>query len=407
MKLSRVLQLFWLFVFVVLLFFITVPIVATFKSNVYDMCIITTFMLNGIIILCLLIAEVRKRPYSLAMIHWVFCLFFLVFAATSQYITKSFCWDVKPSDELIFRANIVCFIWIVCFTLGLHCKNTYKHALKMSNNTVAVGGVQRIKKRQTLFLVINVILTAYQLAKYGFSGNLVRGSSMVKIEISSLGMLVGHCLMAFMTLTTVSSALLMRKRKKYRLFFAVNIACMLLTYFPTVMARNSLAGAYGGIFIALFPKLKKNRKFILILIMGLLIIFPMFNAFRYTAFSNVDAVSAFELSLSNMPLMWQHPDFDAYSVLLMSLEYTEKSGSTHGWQLFGALMFWWPRVLWPSWLPEKPGGSGHYLAKSKGNSFTNISCTPAAEGNINFGIIGVVAFGLVFGAIVGAIDRCY
>lgn len=140
MKILRELRLFCLIVLVVLLFFITVPIVAAFKSNVYDMCIITTFLLNGIIILCLLIAEVRKRPYSLAMIHWVFCLFFLVFAATSQYITRGFCWGVNPSEELVFRANIICFIWILCFTLGLHWKNMYKYTSKISNNTVVGGG---------------------------------------------------------------------------------------------------------------------------------------------------------------------------------------------------------------------------------------------------------------------------
>ena len=182
---------------------------------------------------------------------------------------------------------------------------------------------------------------------------------------------------------------------------------MLLTYFPTVMSRYAVAASYGGLFIALFPKLKRNRKFIFTLIIGIMIVFPMLNAFRYASISDVDVGSALEQSFSNLPFIWQHGDFDAYTLLLMSLEHTEKLGSTHGWQLFNSLMFWWPRVLWPKWLPEKTRGSGDYLARTRGMSFTNLSCPLPAEGNINFGIIGVVAFGLVFGAIVGAIDRCY
>ena len=158
-----------------------------------------------------------------------------------------------------------------------------------------------------------------------------------------------------------------------------------------------------------FPEAEEKQKvkFIFLIIIGVLVVFPVLNSFRTVAFTNVDVGSALKHSVLNMPQMWQHGDFDAYTMLIMSIDHNDRHGMTYGWQLFGALLFWWPRGLWPPFLPEKPGGSGHFMAKSRGWEFTNISCPLPGEGNINFGIIGGIAFGLIFGAMARSIDICY
>ena len=144
MNAGRVVQLLWLSVILAVSFFITVPINRAVNSSTYDMCVITTFIVNGLLIVFMLIAEVKRRPYSLVMIHWVFCLFFFFFAPLSQYITRGFPWGIEPSDDILLRANIICLLWTVLFSAGLHWENMHKLLAKIGNNTVIRGGGKRI-----------------------------------------------------------------------------------------------------------------------------------------------------------------------------------------------------------------------------------------------------------------------
>jgi oligosaccharide repeat unit polymerase len=57
--------------------------------------------------------------------------------------------------------------------------------------------------------------------------------------------------------------------------------------------------------------------------------------------------------------------------------------------------------------PNKPYGSGSYMGQSLNWSFTNISCPLPGEAYINFGIFGIILFGVVFGFISKLMDRFY
>ena len=62
-----------------------------------------------------------------------------------------------------------------------------------------------------------------------------------------------------------------------------------------------------------------------------------------------------------------------------------------------------PRILWP----DKPIGSGAYLAKELKMFFDNISANYFAEGYINFGFAGIIIFTILLSYWTARIDKIY
>ena len=61
---------------------------------------------------------------------------------------------------------------------------------------------------------------------------------------------------------------------------------------------------------------------------------------------------------------------------------------TYGRQLLGVLFFFFPRSLWP----DKPVGSGYFVAEESNLYFDNISMNFLGEGYLNGGFVGIFLF---------------
>ncbi|TAN12873.1 MAG: O-antigen polysaccharide polymerase Wzy [Chitinophagaceae bacterium] len=96
-------------------------------------------------------------------------------------------------------------------------------------------------------------------------------------------------------------------------------------------------------------------------------------------------------------------DFDAYSMFVNTIKYVHDFGVTFGLQLLGAIFFFVPRSIWPS----KPVGSGALIAAKNGWLFTNVSCPLIGESYINFGLIGIIIFAIIYGIITSTLDNIY
>ena len=183
----------------------------------------------------------------------------------------------------------------------------------------------------------------------------------------------------------------------------VIIMCLLLTSFPTGIARYAMASIYGALFLTLFPQLKKNNFFIVAFMIGFVIILPFLNSFRRTAFEDVNILLNLLKAVKNIPVAWLAADYDAFTTMCMALEYVWAHGVTFFRQLLGVVLFFIPRAFWPS----KPVGSGHTVAIASGMMFSNISMPLPGEGYINFGIIGVILFAFVTGYLTKSLDRAF
>ena len=161
----------------------------------------------------------------------------------------------------------------------------------------------------------------------------------------------------------------------------------------TGMARFSVAALYIPVCLCAIPWLRRRNNFAYVFIFGLLIVFPMLNLFRnYSGGDSFEQIGFFD-QFSDM-------NFDAYSMFMRVLR---DDIVTHGRQLLGVLLFFLPRSFWP----DKPIGSGAYVAEVQNLSFSNLSMPFWGEGYINFGIYGIVLFMLILSFFTAKCDKIY
>ena len=384
----------------VTLFFVTIPI----GGGRCNPVVMLTFFVNAALWLTMLCKELLSHPFSLQIIHWFFFLFFFFFAALMQYMYRSFPWIGKLSDESVLYGNLVAFIWSLFFILGGKFK-LGKH--------LRINPIRRFSQHQfsldcdtamVVVMTICVLIASYKIISVGLLNLLARATSgMSWSDNSSIGMLIDHATRAFCTLSAIFSVHVVRKSRRCKLQAVVIIMCLLVTSFPTGIARYAMASIYGALFLTLFPQLKKNNFFSVAFMIGFVIILPFLNSFRRTAFEDVNILLNLLKAVKNIPVAWLAADYDAFTTMCMALEYVWEHGVTFFRQLLGVVLFFIPRVFWPS----KPVGSGHTVAITSGMMFSNISMPLPGEGYINFGIIGVILFAFVTGYLTKSLDRAF
>jgi len=156
----------------------------------------------------------------------------------------------------------------------------------------------------------------------------------------------------------------------------------------------------GFMIILLGKKIKTGAFLTFCLIIALLIFIPLLDVGRHNL-SNVDVIRA--IKFTNPINFLKSVNFDAYANIIHTIHYVQENGATWGKQLFGSIFFFIPRTIWLS----KPIGSGHVVAGYFNFPNLNISSPLQAEALINFGIIGIPIFAMIFGIILKNADDCY
>lgn len=120
---------------------------------------------------------------------------------------------------------------------------------------------------------------------------------------------------------------------------------------------------------------------------GMLLIFPLADAFRYSGQAELKSTSPIQSLLS--------PDFDSFVELMNGYLVAARDGIVPGKQFSAVLLFWLPRSLWT----HKPVDTGIYIANERGYGMTNVSAPLWIEFYLNGGwlLLAVGMFALGFG----------
>lgn len=261
------------------------------------------------------------------------------------------------------------------------------------------------KRSKVILTLIVCLCAAYSLSKTGIMGIFTSRAQAIQVfysgENSAVELIVESTIPAFMAYVVAEAAhsMVQKKEKSFRFLFL--FVCLLICFFPTVIPRYKVAAIYGVIFITLFPWVCKKSRFFWLFTMGIFVVFPMLNAFRYIILQ--DSIQ----NLFNEGFYKSYTDgnYDAWRMLVSAIRYNDMRGSTMGRQLLGTILFFAPRSIWPS----KPIGSGAMLIMNEfgSNTFANVSCPFIAEGFVNFGFFGVMLFAFVLGLLITNLDRKY
>jgi len=416
--------------------------------------VILTTVLNVLVFLRKVYSAIKARPFSFDLMVWLFNLFFFGYVPLAQHLCNRYAWNLVPSAGEIVRANIYVLVWSAVYTFARKYRLTLfsklqnrmamffkakkekactmldqkviiplriklqDHKQKLDTMSVDVfpaGTLQDrayrtflgyrkknlMEKALDLLLLISVVLTVIDLSVVGLAGQFSRNTSGIGGGSVAMSLLLTHGLNN--TILFVASLFVFSARMKRRISWKTIVAllCLGVACFPTGLSRNMMASFYAGL-IVMIPKTKKGRWFSVVILVGLVLVFPAVEVFRRA--STLQNGNIFKLFMNSIQSSFLGGHFDAHQNIVTISRYVDEFGVSWGQQLLGSLLFFVPRAIWPN----KPTGTGYTaILALEQSDFANVSAPQVAEGYVNFGLIGVILFAWIVGSVTRKLDKSY
>ncbi len=370
--------------------------------------IVLSFFLNGFVFYGMMIKSLKKRAFSLDLIHWFFMFSFMFFAPMVQYLNAAWCWETSFSDGRILITNLLLDLWVFVYVWAQRTNilRIKKERITLANNAKdAFTGIKINRWFLLAGVLISDLIAVYLFAKYRTALFSRATNTAFEFNNVTLTLIVSSVVPAFVTgMTALAFCNVIPHGKPVDwLLLCMQGVALLIVCFPFGMARYKMAVIYVGLMLIILPLLRKGPWFLLMMLLGLVVIFPVINAFRNMSFDEVNVAETFVAVITSLMEDFLIGDYDAYTMFMLIQEYVAEKGLSYGMQLVGVLFFFIPRSIWPT----KPVGSGQTAAEFFNWSFTNLSCPLPAEGFVNFGIIGVILFAFTLSKMVKILDDTF
>lgn len=373
----------------VALMLLALSVVSNVNVQHVSIAVTVTFLANLFVAMSGVIVESQRNAYSIAQVHWMFVVIFLCIAPLSQYLSNCDIWGYHLYDTDYLKTNVAVFTWEFFFIIASLPVVSLNRATR---DSVKRASIARTTQKDRIHLLIAMtICVALICGLVGFANLFSR-----KTYVFHYGQSVNLILEQFVRAFPVAALSILYTSRDEEGFpdYAIIVAFLMVIIVasPLSMSRYLAGVVWGGLALSMIPSLRSKRGVFALAFLAVFIIgFPTANAFRRETVSIEKLASAVEKSVSSLSTGFNTGDYDAYSMLARASVYVENEGITWGRQLLTVLLFFVPRSIWPG----KGVGSGHAIVAAQGQSFTNVSCPFPAEGVINFGIVGLVAFAVL------------
>lgn len=186
------------------------------------------------------------------------------------------------------------------------------------------------------------------------------------------------------------------------LLLVLLFACVLVTQNPATEKRNGLGPVYlGAAFLVFRARLPRKSVQVAWLVGVLLVLFPLTSVLTTVPWKYLDEID-FPWTVFSDHFISTH--YDAWANIYTTVEMVERNGISGGQQLAGAALFYVPSTWWHG----KPLATGieigNFLMTHYQMWFTNLSAPLVAEGFLDFGYLGVVAYALGLAALVKGVE---
>jgi oligosaccharide repeat unit polymerase len=335
--------------------------------------------------------------------HWLFFLIFFSLIPLIQYTTGQFpLWLDKEEAYPILLTNLLLITWIGFYVVGYYIRKPHNKKTSFTEERLRIG-----KRGVFISVYLSFLVLIIFLYVFGLRNMLIRGAYrevLYTIHPHHLMMFLDKFLKVIPVLSLIG-LLIMRgrwKNKKQWWFLTSSLVLInLLVNNPFACSRYWAGTVILGFIVFLFIGKRKKRGWVLlILLLGILILYPLSNGFRDKALKTIKVE---QFNVNKLPMLYTSPNFDAYEMAVHTVQYRKRTGMTYGRQLSGPLLFWIPRSLWKG----KPVGSGRVIARFFSIPYENLCCPLPFEGYINFGVCGLILFAFGFGWILSSLDDYY
>jgi hypothetical protein len=343
-----------------------------------------------------------ERGYSLNKVWWLFNLIFLGLIPSLQLAVHTMPWHTGDiSTGTMLRANGYILLCLGVFEIvRLWASRAFVPQPERKGPPIPEVLVNQFA---TITPAIMLCCGAALFIVTGSKGLYLRGYMEAALwqHSTSFQLLFDKILRGTMLWCCIAGIVLFRQHRLGRNTLLLILIPGLLFNFPLAMPRYmTLTVFLAWTLAAGFQSLRRGHRFSLLLLGLFIFIAPLFGVTRYAGIDMDQRLAAPRQLFEKAVLV---TDYDAWSSLCRTMQYTAAQGSTGGRQLMGTILFFVPRSVWPA----KPIGSGAWLFSQLGLDFKNVACTFLAEGYINFGFGGGILFTAVLALIIARFDGWY
>lgn len=336
-----------------------------------------------------------KRYFSLNKVHWYFIYVFLSVTPLFQYLSGYYAWSYHLSDTDYSLGALIVLLWCAVYSISFRLKS--KKSETVNYSTLPEHGFIA-----PILLGLSVFSFAYLSYRVGGFGNLfIRGEAWIDTA-ESIDTILSYLLRA---IPALSLAILFTLKRNYHvkfswLYIIAILPIVVVANYPVSLSRYWSGVIYLGLLITVLPaEFFRNRRFDFFVLIIICVLFPLLYQLKFVS-QDEFLSTAIPLFFSNYSDAFNAVDFDAFSLLCRIVQYTNTEGLMLGRQLISVVFFFVPRAVFP--IKGLPTGS--LVATAQGASFTNLSAPIMAEGYVDFGIIGVILYSIVFSRIIRWFD---
>lgn len=373
-------------------------------SEMFSLSVGITFYLIQTVSLYGLLNDRSALGYSLNSMHWIFILIQFYYAPIVQIHYNCFPWKAHFDAHEILVINCAVLLWCLVYSAAYYYRYEpdsdwqIAESKEEAQSNIVIQDVY-IK---ALFLISSTIL----LLSIAFIGPklFLSRADYYETLYSSGGQIYYLLYNTFMRSFVLSSLMIClwvdtKDNRKYRIIKKLLLLYCIILYFPTNSGRTWLLIVYYGLFLFYAYRFKRRFTSALVVICGVVVIASFMEVFRNN--SSVNAIELWRNTFNSFDFLKRltNGDFDCYTMIGYTIRYIQTHGVTYGKQLLTALLFFVPRALWNA----KGIGSGAFVI-GEDAEFSNVSSPLIAEAIINFGMIGIILFAVIFGKLLHLVD---
>jgi len=305
--------------------------------------------------------------------------------------------------DRVALTNLVCALFMVAFTLFYGFLSKRSEAERRMDPAPATSPQEFTGGAVGLALIACVCVVG-----------LLAPSAYASIEnavaASPASLILKRCLL-FLPSATLLILLHETVRSGRKLTFSrtcvllVLLLLVLITENPYTEKRNALGPLYTALLLMAFPQVFSTwARRMWLLVSGMVLVFPAIAIFTHNHRQAVADVSLTQVS-DQIVDHYFSINYDSWANIYTAVEIVKVHGVQWGHQLLGSLLFFVPSALWTT----KPLATGIFLADylivNYSMWFTNLSTPLIAEGYLDFGPVGVVAYAGVAAVVVTLLNK--
>ena len=286
--------------------------------------------------------------------------------------------------------NLVCALFMIAFTL-FYAFLSKRAEVPPPTDAAPIAARQEFAPGAVLLALVVCILVVGLAAPSAYA-------SVEKLEAATPATLVVHRFLLFLPTATLLILLHETVRSGRKVLFSracvllLLLVLVLITENPYTEKRNAIGPVYIALLLVLFQNwFAIGSRRLLLLVGGMVVVFPAIAVFTHNKQQALMDVSLNQFS-EQIADHYFSINYDSWANVYTAVEVVKVHGMQWGHQLLGSLLFFVPSSIWSA----KPLATGiflaDYLIANYSMWFTNLSAPLAAEGYLDFGPGGVVAY---------------